>query len=136
MPYKTKYTPDNIKKYVGNSENINCKSLWERKMCRYLDQNKSILKWGYEIIKIPYLSPLDNKIHNYIPDFIIETINKEISILEVKPFKQTKDPSTKKRKKLNECLIYSVNKAKWDSATQYCKSHGWKFQIITEKDLF
>jgi len=105
-------------------------------MCIYLDENKSIIRWGYEVIKIPYLSPIDNKIHNYIPDFIIETADKEIIIVEIKPFKQTKDPSKRKRKKINECITYSINKAKWDTANIYCNSHGWKFQIITEKELF
>jgi len=105
-------------------------------MCKYLDENTSILRWGYESLKIPYLSPIDNKIHMYIPDFIIETVKKEIIILEIKPFKQTKDPSTRKKKNLTECITYSVNKAKWDTANVYCNNNGWKFQIITEKDLF
>ena len=108
-------------------------------MCRYLDENTKIIKWGFETIKIPYVSPTDNKVHNYIPDFIIETRNldkKEITVLEIKPIKQTKDPSLKKRKNLNECITYSINKAKWNSAAIFCEENGWKFKIITEKELF
>lgn len=139
MPYKTFFTPKNKKKYIGNCDNICCRSLWERRMCKYLDENVKILKWGFELLKIPYISPTDNKLHNYIPDFIIETNNinkKEITILEIKPIKQTIDPLSRKRKNLKECITYSINKAKWDSAMVYCKKNNWGFKIITEKELF
>lgn len=140
MAYKTFFTPKNTKKYIGNLNTIYCRSLWERRMCRYLDENIKIIRWGFEPIHIPYFSPIDHKMHKYIPDFIVETQNidkkKEITILEIKPLKQTKDPSTKKRKRLDECLTYSINRAKWDAALLYCAEHGWGFKIITEKELF
>lgn len=140
MAYKTVFTPKNRKKYIGNSERILCRSLWERKMCKYLDENTNIHRWGFETIKIPYLSPIDNKVHQYIPDFIVETLNHnketEITIIEIKPKKQTKDPSTKKRKTLQECVTYSINKVKWEHTLTFCEKRGWKFKIITEKELF
>lgn len=139
MPYKTFFIPKNKKKYIGNCDNIRCRSLWERRMCKYLDENNKITKWGFEILKIPYISPTDNKIHNYIPDFVIETVNsnkKEITIIEIKPMKQTINPSSRKRKNLKECMTYSINKAKWESAISYCEKNNWTFKIITEKELF
>lgn len=142
MPYKTFFIPVNKNKYVGDVDNILCRSLWERRFCKYLDENVKILKWGFELIKIPYLSSIDHKIHSYIPDFIVETKTKEnkkeISIIEIKPLKQTLEPTKKKNKKtsLNECITYSINSSKWKSATEYCKERGWNLRIITEKDLF
>jgi len=140
MAYKTIFNPKNKDKYVGDVTNIRCRSLWERRFCKYLDENKNITKWGFEILSIPYLSAVDNKIHNYIPDFIVETTKesqKMISIIEIKPKKQTIDPQTKKKRvSLQECLTYSMNISKWESATLYCKSRGWTFKILTEKELF
>ncbi len=138
MAYKTYFRPINKNKYMGNIDDIHCRSLWERRFCKYLDENKNITKWGFELIKIPYISTTDNKIHIYIPDFIMETKSKEITIIEIKPLKQTKEPKLKKNKKysIQECLTYNMNTSKWSSATNYCKSKGWHFKILTEKDLF
>ena len=69
MAYKTKFIPKNTSKYKGNPEKIVCRSLWERKFCKYLDENKNIVSWASEPLKIPYLSPTDNQVHFYIPDF-------------------------------------------------------------------
>ena len=46
MAYKTKYKPENPLKYLGNPNNIICRSLWERKFCKYLDKNDNIIKWA------------------------------------------------------------------------------------------
>lgn len=141
MAYRTFFTPKNRPKYVGDAENILCRSLWERKFCKYLDENVNIVRWGFEQVKIPYIST-DNKIHMYIPDFIVETKNKknirEITIIEIKPKKQTAEPIMRKNKQafLREFLTYSVNTSKWQSAHKYCSEKGWNFKIITETDLF
>lgn len=143
MAYKTKYTPQNPSKYIGDINSILCRSLWERKFCKYLDTNKNIIKWTFEGIKIPYLSPIDGKPHNYIPDFLVELKTKkgevETMIIEIKPKKQTKAPDIGKKKKntfLQENMIYKVNEAKWKSAIEFCKSKDIKFKILTEEDLF
>jgi hypothetical protein len=142
MAYKSKYNPNNASKYIGNVNNIVCRSLWERRVCKYLDENKNILRWGSEEISIPYYSNVDKKWHKYYPDFLIEKINKnntiETLIIEVKPKKQTKPPKKPKRKTKNyikECMTYEINSAKWKAATKYCKENKWKFIIITEDDI-
>jgi hypothetical protein len=143
MAYKTKYTPENPSKYIGNINSILCRSLWERKFCKYLDNNKNVIRWSFEGLKIPYLSPIDNKIHNYIPDFLIEMKTKsgeiETMIVEIKPKKQTKEPEPGRKKKktlMEETMIYKVNEAKWKSASDFCKNNDIKFKILTEEDLF
>ena len=143
MAYKSKYTPKNVKKYIGDPTKIVCRSMWERKMCKYLDSNKNIIRWGSEEVVIPYYSPVDRKVRRYFPDFIVEkkgSNNKiETLIIEVKPYIQTIAPTRGKKTKrlyLNECMTYETNSAKWKSAKQYCKERDWKFLILTEKDIF
>lgn len=141
MAYKTKYNPKNKSKYIGNPTKIICRSLWERRVCKYLDENKNIIRWGSEEIAIPYYSPVDKKVHRYYPDFIVEkkTPNGvETLIIEVKPKKQTMEPERKKKKKstyIKECMTYSVNESKWKAANKLCEEKGWNFVILTEDHI-
>ena len=86
-------------KYKGNANNIICRSNWERKFCKWCDSNPNILEWGSEEFFIPYLSPTDNRVHRYFPDFIIKVkeSNGQIKryVIEVKPKKQTRPPIRK-----------------------------------------
>ena len=142
MAYKSKYIPKNTSKYVGNPNNIICRSLWERTFCKYLDENTNIIRWSSEELQIPYVSPVDNRVHMYYPDFLFEAKrNNEIEtfVVEIKPNKQTKRPEPGKKSKktfITETVQYEINKAKWQSATNFCEKNGWKFMIITENNLF
>jgi hypothetical protein len=144
MPYKTKFKPKNSTKYIGDPNNINCRSLWERKFCKFLDENPNVLRWSFETLKIPYQSPVDKQLHYYIPDFIVEKKNKnnvvETLLVEVKPFKQTQQPKEGKRKSkkslLNENITFAINTSKWEAAKAFCEKNSWKFVILTEKELF
>ncbi len=142
IPYKTKILLSNPHKYMGGTTHVYTKSLWERKFCKYLDETPTVKKWGYEKIKIPYLSPIDKKVHTYYPDFIIlteENGTQQVFIIEVKPNKQTKSPEKKKKasKTYMEAKIqYLVNEAKWNATKVLCEKNNWKFKILTEKTLF
>ena len=143
MAYKSKYKPENPTKYIGTPNNIICRSLWERKMCKYLDRNKNVIKWASEELSIPYRSPIDKKLHKYYPDFIAEIKENGNSVqtylIEVKPDKQTKPPI--KKKKITKTYhmnmrTFLVNEAKWEAAKKFCSDNDWKFTILTEKQLF
>ena len=143
MAYKTKYSPQNPQKYIGNPKNIICRSLWERRVCRFLDDNINIVRWGSEELQIPYYSPVDRKNHKYWPDFIVEkkdeTGEVKTLVIEVKPKRQTQPPKQPKKKTknfINECMTYETNIAKWKAAKTYCESKGWDFIIVTELDIF
>jgi|TARA_R110000868_G_scaffold133904_3_gene345700 hypothetical protein len=144
MPYKTKFLPKKPTKYIGDHDKIICRSLWERKFCKFLDENVNIIKWSFETLRIPYLSPIDNEVHIYLPDFIVEKKNKmgtiETLVVEIKPYKQTKEPKVGKRKSkkslINENITYAINTTKWRAAKEFCDKHSWKFVILTEKELF
>ena len=42
----------------------------------YCDRSPNILSWSSEEMHIAYLSPKDDKYHNYYPDFYIEYTDK------------------------------------------------------------
>ena len=139
---KSKYTPVYPHKYKGNSKMIICRSSWERKFCQWCDMNNSIISWASEEFSIPYVSPKDNRVHRYYPDFLIkvkESSNRiKTYVVEVKPKKQTLPP--KKRKRITksyiyECQTYAVNQAKWRAASEFCKDNRIEFKIITEDEL-
>ena len=139
---KSKYKPSYPSKYKGDPNNIICRSSWERKFCRYCDLNESVISWGSEEFWIPYLSPVDNRVHRYFPDFIIkvkESTGKiKTYVVEVKPAKQTAPPKKKSRvtkSYLFECKTYAVNQAKWKAAQEYCADRRIEFKIITEREL-
>jgi len=140
---KSIYKPSYPQKYKGNPNNIICRSSWERHFCRWCDLNENILEWGSEEFYIPYISPVDNRVHKYFPDFIVKV--KESSgqvktyVIEVKPKKQTRPPKQPKRQTksyLYECKTYSVNQAKWKAAKEFCDDRRIEFKIITEEELF
>jgi hypothetical protein len=139
---KSKYKPSYPSKYKGDPNNIICRSSWERKFCRYCDLNESVISWGSEEFWIPYLSPVDNRVHRYFPDFIMkikeDTGKIKTYVVEVKPRKQTVPPKKPKRQTksyLYECKTYAVNQAKWKAAVEFCKDHMIEFKVITEKEL-
>jgi len=139
---KSKYKPSYPKKYKGNSNNIICRSSWERKFCSYCDLNENIIEWASEEFFIPYVSPVDNKVHRYFPDFIIKVKESNGTIktyvVEIKPKRQTIPPVKKSRVTksfIHECKTYAVNQAKWKAADEWCKDRLLEFKIITEDNL-
>jgi hypothetical protein len=142
MSYKGFFKPANPQKYRGNPLNIIYRSRWELKFMMYLDSHKDVLSWGSEELIIPYVSPIDGRIHRYFPDFIVKKKNVdgkiETVVVEIKPLYQTKQPmpQTKRTKKyINEVRTWGINTAKWKAAEKFCNERQWRFIIMTEKEL-
>ena len=140
--YQGRFKPKNPKKYLGDPTNIIYRSGWELKFMRFCDSHPNVIQWGSEEVVIPYVSPIDGKVHRYFTDFIVKQLNtmgkKETLIIEVKPKAQTRPPEKKSRvtkRYLTEVKTWGVNQAKWKAANEFCKDRGWKFRIITEDDL-
>ena len=140
--YEGRYKVLFPEKYTGNPTAVNYRSLWEKKMMKYCDLNPHVLKWGYETIRIPYVSPLDKRYHRYLVDFYLKLRNKQGQIehllIEVKPKKQTHPPEKKKYKTkqyIQDLYEYGVNEAKWKAARVYAQKRGWEFRIFTEDHL-
>ena len=139
---KSRYKPTNPQKYTGNPNNIICRSSWERKFCQWCDRKDNVISWASEEISIPYVSPKDNRIHRYYPDFLIKVkeYNNKIQtyVVEVKPKKRTLPPKPRKRitkSYIYECTTYAVNQAKWKAANEFCKDNRINFKIVTEDEL-
>ena len=139
---KSIYKPSNPQKYKGNVNNIICRSTWERKFCKWCDLTENIIEWGSEEFFIPYISPVDKRVHRYFPDFIIKvkesTGQIKTYVIEVKPKRQTMEPKKKSRvtkSYIYECKTYAVNQAKWKAATEFCEDRRIEFKIITEEEL-
>ena len=143
MTYKGRYFPTNPKKYRGNPSQIIYRSLWERKVMVYCDKNDAIIEWGSEEVIVPYLSPMDGKIHRYFPDFYMKVRQADGStkkfIIEVKPKSQckqpVKNPNRRTTKWFNEVKTFAINQAKWKSAREFCEDKGMEFKIFTEDHI-
>jgi hypothetical protein len=133
------FTPKNADKFIGTKAVY--RSGLELKFMRFCDNNPNVLKWSSENVVIPYISPVDGRVHRYFVDnFVIIKEGNQIKkyLVEIKPYKQTMAPTTKYRKRehlLYEQQMYSVNQAKWASAREFCAKKGLEFLILTEKDL-
>ena len=142
MAYSGLFRPKNPKKYVGDPNNIVYRSSWECRVMDWLDRNRDIISWASEELIVPYISPVDNRVHRYFPDFLVKVRNKEGQLktlmIEVKPKKQTQPPIQQRRvtkQYITEVTTWGVNQAKWKAAEEYCLDRGWQFKIMTEEHL-
>ena len=130
-------------KYVGRYP-IVVRSSWERMMCQWLDSNPDVQKWSSEGHIIHYYDPIQQKRRRYFPDFFAVILNKSREpvkyIIEVKPNKETKPPvktrGQSKKTQLYQEATWLTNQAKFDAAQQYCKKLGYRFKLLTEKQMF
>ena len=133
------FVPKNTSKFIGTKAFY--RSGLELKFMRFCDSNTNVLKWGSENVIIPYISPIDNKVHKYYVDnFVVIQEGSLIKkyLIEIKPSKQTMPPVTKYKKKehlLYEQHAWAKNSAKWVAARAFCKQKGFLFLILTEKEL-
>jgi len=149
LSYKGRFKPTNPEKYKGDPTKIVYRSMWEFKFFRFVDLHPDVIWWQSEEVTVPYLSPIDGKMHRYFPDVILKKRvgpdKYETVMIEIKPQKQTVPPDISKRNStpsgrisrryLNEVKTYGINEAKWIAARKYCNERGWKFEIMTEKHL-
>lgn len=133
------FTPKNSEKFLGSKAIY--RSGLELKFFRFCDNNINVIKWGSENVVIPYISPLDGRVHRYFVDNYVMIKEGEVIkkyLIEIKPSKQTSAPTTKYKKQqhlIYEQKQYAVNVAKWEYARKYCSKHGMSFLILTEKEL-
>lgn len=108
----------------------------------WCDRNPSVLKYSSEELVIPYFCRLDEKMHRYFVDFVVQFKKSDGTIktvlIEIKPYKETiepkrgkKRPSTWKR----EVETWIKNLDKWKAAHEFAQRNGMEFFIMTEKEL-
>lgn len=136
---KGKFKPLNPSKYKGDPTNIIYRSSWELKFFMYVDEHPAIVQWSSEEIVIPYRSPADRKLHRYYPDLWIKKSDGSILLIEIKPKQQCVPPTPEgktRRRFVKEVMTYGINQAKWKSAMEYCADRKWKFQVLTEDNIY
>ena len=141
MAYSGIFKPRNKRKYEGNAKNIVYRSQWECSYMMKLDSDPDVIKWSSEEVVIPYTDKGSKKLRRYFPDFCVtrkEGSTTQTYIIEIKPAAQVKEPVRGKKTKmrfLKEVMTYGTNMGKWEAAERYCEMKGYKFRILTEKEL-
>ena len=137
MAYSGKYQVINKEKYKGDPTNVVYRSHWEKCCFMWCDGNASVKEWSSEEIIIPYYYDVDKKYHRYFPDLKIKFTDGKVLLVEIKPDKETRPPTSKRKTKqyINEGLTYVKNVNKWKAAKDYAQDRGWSFEIWTEKTL-
>jgi hypothetical protein len=136
------FSPIHSEKYKGSLPIIFRSSL-ELKAYKWLDTNSNVISWGSESVVVPYISPIDNRMHRYFVDVVAQIKRKDgltqKYLIEIKPSKFLLEPKNSPRKS-NKTLIYevtqySINTAKWDAAQRWCVKNNYTFLIFTEKHI-
>ena len=136
--YRGKFTPQNPGKYRGDVTNIVYRSLWERQVFRWLDDQSNVRSWSSEEVVIPYRCKTDGKMHRYFVDIKLQLTDGKVYIVEIKPKKETippVNPGRKTKRYITEVMTYAKNISKWEAAEEYAADHGWTFQIWHEDIL-
>lgn len=130
-----RYIPRNPQKYAGDANRIFARSQWELAYMRALDNSNIVAKWISEpkTLNISYINPLDKKLHQYWPDFLVQYVDGSIELLEIKPLKEAQLQTSKST---YDKLMLVKNIAKWQAADRFAKKIGARFRVITEKQLF
>lgn len=150
MPHKDdsgyrqgKFKPQKPEKYKGDPTKIVYRSSYELKFMQYCDLTESVNEWRSEEFFIPYISPIDNKVHRYFPDFFVKykdkNGNNRTLVVEIKPEKDLKMPEQSPKRKTKSWAFrvktWAINQAKWKAAKEFCSDRKWEFRILTEKEL-
>lgn len=131
------------------------RSSWEAKFMAFCDERNSVLEWGSEVLKIPYVAEEDGKQHQYITDFYFVCQDKygdiKKYIIEVKPKSQVANldehcnviypdpPKHKTQQSIanwqERCAVIRKNNDKWTAARKWCRDNGFIFKILTEEEI-
>lgn len=130
-----RFMPRNPQKYAGDPLRIVARSRWELVYMQALDNSNLVSKWVSEPrnLGIKYISPIDKKLHEYWPDFLVQYNNGELEMIEIKPLKEA---LMSEARSTYDKLMLVKNIAKWQAADRMAKAIGARFRVVTERDLF
>jgi hypothetical protein len=135
--FKARFMPANPQKYIGDVNRIFARSSWEITVMKFFDSSNAVMRWGSEVIKIPYVKPTDGRVHHYFPDFIVAYKDKDGNlqreIIEVKPMKETHLTA---KSSLYDKIAIAINEAKWTAASAFAAANGMSFRVITEASIY
>lgn len=118
------FIPKNPHKCMNWEQPVMFRSMLESQMMSVLDCDSNVRFWGYELVVIPYV--YEGKPHRYYVDFLVEFMDGEHMLIEVKPLSiiqrlPTWDDSIRKQ--------YKVNEVKWDAAVKWCLEKNYTFRL-------
>jgi len=140
---KGRYGVEFPNKYSGDISKVTYRSSWELFFMTWCDHNPKVKRWSSETVVVNYYSQIEDKPRRYFIDFEVQYIDGTVVWYEVKPKKQTIPPKYPKKPTLKainrftrEREIFNINLDKWEHASNEARRNGYKFRILTEKDLF
>jgi len=137
--YKGQYKIKKPAKYIGDASNVTYRSSWERSAFVWAERNPDVVKWSSEELVIPYICGTDKRVHRYFTDMLIQWKDGSVTVVEIKPKKETFAPVAKKGKSkkrlVEEGLTYIKNISKWEFAKEFCTKRGWTFEVWHEDVL-
>lgn len=124
--------PNSMQKYFSENKNepIIYRSGLELQFIQYCETSPNIIKWASEPIEIKYFNRIKNKEARYFPDYVIQDIKGNTTIVEIKPLNQCVKPKAIDSLWLKEAWVINVDK--WTAAKKFADEHGMKFIIVNE----
>jgi hypothetical protein len=155
------YQPIYENKYIANTQQIVYRSSLEYKFCIYADKSDKVVRWGSEVVSIPYKNIEYDEYGNqklvdrtYHVDFYMEVKSIldpnliERWVIEVKPhdeFQRIENGTPPERpEKITDKSLknweyslkeYIKNTQKWKYAKEWCRQRGMFFYVFTEKTI-
>ncbi|TCM99386.1 TnsA endonuclease-like protein [Paenibacillus sp. BK033] len=111
----------NYRSKISRSKNlqiVHAESLLERDFVRLCNFDKAITNIYFQPVGIRFF--YQGRERKYFPDYLLKTIDDTFVLVEVK---------------LKEFAGKDKNKAKFLAAAEFCKTKGWKFNVVTEDQI-
>lgn len=99
------------------NKDIHLDSSWEQKFFSDIQEDPEVVLVIRPRDPISYVSPLDNEIHSYFPDFLVEYLDGRKELIEIKPEYKLSNPVVKEKIKV---------------LSEYCEFLGIEYRILTE----
>lgn len=143
MPKQGIFKPKHPEKYRGDPKRIVYRSWLEFKVMRRLDERDDVVWWASEEQAIPYYNPVKKRPARYFPDVICAFRqpdgSEQVWMVEIKPAKECVPPKWGKRRNrrkfIAEGYTYEQNQAKWAAAEAFCRKRGWRWTVLTDKQI-
>ena len=126
---------------MGDITKIVFRSSWEFKFFKWCDNSSSILRFSSEPVSIPYMCPVDKRIHQYYIDCWIERVDEEGKVsrwlIEIKPERETIIPPMPKKQSatalanhISQVKRVMKNLAKFQAARNFALKQNMKFAVL------
>lgn len=135
------YVCKHPEKYVGDLSNVVFRSSWEFKFMRWCDNTPAVRRFSSEPMCIPYMDPIDHRVHDYFIDFWVEIADENGKLnrwlIEVKPERHLVIPNEPKnqtakslKNHIDQVKRVMKNLAKFHAARNFAKMQNMQFGVL------